>query len=83
MSDSFATPWIRVCQAPLSWDFPGKNTGVGRPLLQGIFPIQGSNSLLLRYQADSLPLSQQGNPKYFLHIMDYQSTVLRARLLQY
>ena len=31
-----------------SWDFPGKNMGVGCYfLLQGIFPIQGSNSYLL------------------------------------
>ena len=30
------------------WDFPGKNTGVGcQALLQGIVPIQGSNSHLL------------------------------------
>ena len=35
----FATLWIGN-----SWDSPGKNTGVGRHfLLQGIFPIQGSN----------------------------------------
>ena len=26
---SFATPWTVACQAPLSMDFPGKNTGVG------------------------------------------------------
>ena len=25
------------------WDFPGKNTGVGCHLLQGIFPTRGSN----------------------------------------
>ena len=43
------------------WDFPDKNTGMGcHFLLQGIFPIQGSNLCflsLLRWQADSLPLS--------------------------
>ena len=43
-------------------DFPGKNTGVGcHFLLQGIFPIQGLNLQLLHWQADSLPLSQQGS----------------------
>ena len=32
----------------LSWDFPGKNTGVGcHFLLQGIFPTQGLNLSLL------------------------------------
>ena len=36
-----------------------KNTGVdGRFLLQGFFPTQGSNLRLLRWQVDSLPLSQ-------------------------
>ena len=29
VSDSFATPWTVTCQAPLSVEFPGKNTGVG------------------------------------------------------
>ena len=34
------------------WDSPGKNTGVGcHFLLQGIFPIQGSNSCLLMSSA--------------------------------
>ena len=38
MSNSFATPWTVAHQAPLSMDFPGKNTGVGCYfLLQGIF----------------------------------------------
>ena len=32
------------CQAPLSVEFPGKNTGVGfHSLLQGLFPTQESN----------------------------------------
>ena len=39
VSDS-ATPWTVARQAPLSWDFPGKNTGVGCHSLQGIFPAQ-------------------------------------------
>ena len=41
-----------------SWDFPGKNTGVGC-LLHGIFPTQGLNQHLLCWQMDSLPLSHQ------------------------
>ena len=41
------TLWIVAHQAPL-----GKNTGVGCcALLQGIFPIQGSNPGLLRLPA--------------------------------
>ena len=51
-------------QAPLSMDFPGKNTGVGcHSLLQGIFPTQGLNPhplCLLHWQADSLPLVPPG-----------------------
>ena len=43
-----------------SWNSPGKNTGVGcRSLLQRIFLTQGSNPLLLHWQAGSLLLSQQ------------------------
>ena len=30
---------------------------------QGIFPTQGSNSCLLHWQADSLPLNHQGSPR--------------------
>ena len=52
------------------WHFLGKNTGLGcRFLLQGIFPIQGSNPCflhLLYWQADSLPLSHLGIPIHSL-----------------
>ena len=45
----------------------GKNTGVGSfSLLQGIFPIQGTNPHL-HWQVDSLPLSHQGRPLKKLH----------------
>ena len=43
------------------WDFSRQNTGVGLHFLQGIFLTQGSNPHLLHWQADSLPLSHQGN----------------------
>ena len=40
----FAILWAVAYQAPLSRDFLGRNTGVGRhSLLQGIFPTQESN----------------------------------------
>ena len=46
-----------------SWDFPGKNIGLGCYFfIQGIFPTQRSNPRLLHWQADSLPLSHQGSP---------------------
>ena len=55
----FVTPWTVALQAPLSMNFPGKNTGVGcHFLLQGIFLTQGLNPCLLcllHWQVDSLP----------------------------
>ena len=45
------TLWTVAHQAPLPWDFPGKNTGVGcHFLLQGIFPTQGLNLGLLHWK---------------------------------
>ena len=44
----FASPWTVAHQAPLPWDFPGENTGVGcHFLLQGIFSTQGFKLCLL------------------------------------
>ena len=69
MSNSFVTPWTVAHKAPLSWNSPGKNTGVGcHFLLQGIFLSQGSNPHLLQWQADSLPLSHLGGPKNYIPI---------------
>ena len=60
----FVTLWIVAGQATHPWTFPGKTTGVGcHFLLQGVFPIQGSNPWVLRllhWQAGSLPLSHLG-----------------------
>ena len=62
----FVTPWTVACQAPLSMNSPGKDTGVGcHFLLQGIFLTQASNLrllCLLHWQAYSLPLSHLGSP---------------------
>ena len=45
-------------------DSPHKNTGVGcHALLQGIFPIQGSNLGLLCCRQILYPLSHQGSPR--------------------
>ena len=56
-----ATLWTIACQAPLSMDSPGKNTGVGcRALLQGTFPTQGWTPdllCLLFWQVGSLSLA--------------------------
>ena len=62
----FATPWTVAHQAPLSRDFPSKNTRVGcHFLLQGIFLTLGSNThllCLLHWQEDSLLLRHPGSP---------------------
>ena len=42
MSNSLQPYGLAACQAPLSWDSPGRNTGVGcYVLLRGIFSTQG------------------------------------------
>ena len=53
------------------WDSPGKNTGVGcHPLLQGIFPTQGSNPCLLylHWQVGSLAPAPPGKPHIYAYI---------------
>ena len=65
MSDSFVTSWTGPPWPLCPWDFPGKNTWVGcHYLLWGIFPTQELNPCLLNllhWQADALPLCNQGN----------------------
>ena len=62
-SDSAIPPGSCACGVIL-----GQNTGVGcHALLLGIFPIQGWNPGLLRWQADSLLLSRQGGPSVGRH----------------
>ena len=70
-----AISWTVAGQAPLSVGFPRQEYGVGcHFLLQGIFPTQGLNLDLLLWQADSLPLSHQGDPPPFnsSHQTSYQ-----------
>ena len=52
------------------WDSPGKNTGVDcLSLLQGIFPIQGSNLSLLHWRADSLPSEPPRKSSFYICIL--------------
>ena len=63
---SYSLQPYEALQAPLSIDSPGKNTGMGcHALLQGIFPIQGSNPwfLCLLHWQGSLPLALPGKPR--------------------
>ena len=59
----FPTQWTVARQVPLSWNPPGKNTGVGcHSLLQGIFPTQVSNPGILHCRQILYHLSHQGSP---------------------
>ena len=57
-------PWTVAHRLLCPWNFPGKNTGMGRHfLLQGIFPTQGSNLhllVVLNWQVSTLPLVPPG-----------------------
>ena len=65
VSDSLWPQGLQPARLLCSWNFPGKNTGVAcHFLLQGIFPTQGSNTLLLHllyWQVDFLPLRHLGS----------------------
>ena len=71
VSDSLWPHGLQPTRLLCPWDSPGKNAGVGcHFLLKGIFPIQGSNRLLLLWQADFLLLSHQERPISCLPIQD-------------
>ena len=78
MSDS-----LRVHGLYSPWNSPGKNTGVGcYALLQGIFLIQGSNSLLIylqHQQAGSLPQHHLGSPKLFCRYLQNDYKIYKER----
>ena len=66
-SSVFATPWTVSCQAPLSMGFSRPEYWSGLPFPPpGDLPIQGSNLHLLHWQADSLPLSHLGSPRWYV-----------------
>ena len=76
----------------ISWDSPGKNTGVGcRTLLQRIFPNKGSNLvsyIYLHWQAGSLPLAPprkpSASPSYISHqLWELRTTALLQLWVQY
>ena len=61
MSDSLQPHGLEPARLLCPWDFPGKSTGVGCRLLQGIFLTQGSNPGLLHCRQTLYHLSHQGN----------------------
>ena len=60
----FATPWTVTHQAPLSIEFSRQEywNGFQYSLLQGLFPTQGSNRVLLHCRQILYCLSHQGRP---------------------
>ena len=72
VSDSFQPHRLWPTKLLCPWNSPGKNTGKGNhSLLQGIFPIQGSNPCLLHcrqllYYLDLQPGDPKKWPFYFL-----------------
>ena len=71
MSNSFLTPWIVACQAPLSMGFPRQKYWSGLPFPS---PKQisdpGIEPMFPAWLTDSLPLSHQRNPLrcYYFYI---------------
>ena len=60
------------------WNSPGQNTGVGSLfLLQGIFPIQGSNPGLLHCRQMLYQLSYQGSPTLTPNIKHFLNSILK------
>ena len=53
---------FRLFATPCPWNFSDNTRVDCHFLLQGIFVTQGSKQCLLRWQADSLPLSHLGSP---------------------
>ena len=63
MSNSLQTYGLQSGSS-VCWDTSGKNTGMGHhALLQGIFPMQGSNPGLPHCRQISLPAEPPGKPK--------------------
>ena len=61
---TLATLWTVACQAPLLWNSPGKNAGVGcHFLLQGISLTQGLTLSLLHRRQILYQLRYEGGPE--------------------
>ena len=72
MSDSFVTPRTVASQAPLSMGFSRQEYWSRLHfLLQGLLAPKRLNPRLLHWQADPLPLSHQGSPFIYIHILLY------------
>ena len=79
VSDSFRPHGLQPARLLGPWNSPGRNTGRGcHSLLQGIFPTQGSNTCLLHWQVDSLPLSHW--EAQYIERLEVTSQMLKIKL---
>ena len=69
MSDSFATPWAVVCQAPLSMGFPRQENWSGWLFPSPHLSDSGIELMPPALQVDSLPLNHLGNPDRMIIIV--------------
>ena len=69
ISDSLQPYGLYLARQLCPWSSPGKNIGLGcHFLLQGIFPIQGSNLQILYH------LSHQGSPNIIIYLYYFYVT---------
>ena len=84
LSDSLKPYRLQPARILSLWNSSGTSTrAVCHFVLQGIFLIQGSNSLLLHlllWLADSLPLYHLGNPKTFISSVQFSHSVVSNSL---
>ena len=65
VSGSLQLPGLQPTRLHGSWNFPGKNTGMGIPsLLQGSFPDSDLKPRSPALPADSLPSEPPGKPNH-------------------
>ena len=77
----FVMLWTVAPQAPLSWDSPGKNTGAGcQALLQGTFPTQRLNPVLMAACIEKEGSWPLGPPEMLLLVLLLLSHFSRVRL---
>ena len=83
MPDSLQHHGLQPTRLLCSWDFPGKDTGVGCHFLpQGVFPTQGLNLGLLNHRQILYWLSYKGSPCVYIKEYIYSFRFFSIILLQ-
>ena len=82
VSNSWQTDGLQPTRLPCPWNSPGQDTGVGNcPLLQGIFPTQGSNPDLPYCRQILYPLSHQPNTIFPFWVTAHLADTLENSLM--